>query len=201
MPSILHKNWNLIQKDQTLSKLFPSTPVTAYRRPNSLRDILVKANIKKKSNPSPGGYTRCNRTNCLCCKAELTERTFQSTATQEKFTIYLNFSCKTKNCIYLLTCGVCKIQYVGQTITTFNMRLNNHRSWCRTGKNCPVTRHVKSKGHPFDSFKFQIIDQSEELSSDTLDQRENFWIHQLCTLEPGGLNERDENKIKKKTTS
>ena len=200
-PSILHKNWNLIQKDQTLSKLFPSTPVTAYRRPKSLRDILVKANIKKKSNSSPGGYTRCNRTNCLCCKAALTESTFQSAVTQEKFTIYSHASCKTQNCIYLLTCGICKIQYVGQTITPFNKRLNNHRSWCTTGKNCPVTRHVKSKGHPFKNFKFQIIDQNVNWSNDTLDQRENFWIHQLCTLEQGGLNERDENKIKKKTTS
>ena len=131
----------------------------------------------------------------------MTESTFQSTVTQETFTIYSNSSCKTKNCIYLLTCGICKIQYVGQTITSFNKRLNNHRSWCTTGKNCPVTRHVKSKGHSFDSIKFQIIDQNDHWNSDTLDQRENFWIHQLCTLEPGGLNERDENKIKRETKS
>ena len=120
---------------------------------------------KNKSNSSPGRYTLCNRTNCSCYKAALTESTFHSTVTQEKITLFSNSSCKTNNCIYLVTYGICRIQHVGHTSTPFSKWLNIHCSWCTAGKNCPVTRHEKSKGNPFDSIKFQIIDQSVHWSN------------------------------------
>ncbi|GFV76206.1 hypothetical protein TNCV_4672951 [Trichonephila clavipes] len=36
--------------------------------------------------------------------------------------------CKTFNCVYMLTCGICGFKYVGQTPGTMNLRTNQHRS-------------------------------------------------------------------------
>ena len=84
---------------------------------------------------------------------------------------------------------------MGKTETSFNKRLNNHRSFYRTNKNCPLTRHLKSTGHAFDNVKFQLIEQNSAWETDALELRENFWMHQLRTLEPDGLNEHDPIKF------
>ncbi len=106
-------------------------------------------------------------------------------------------SCKTENLIYLLTCE-CKLQYVGQTKTAFNLRINNHRSFYNNKRNCPLTRHLVSTGHSFENIRFQIIETNQHWDDATRDAREMFWIHQLCVLEPNGLNERDQMSFKKK---
>ena len=195
--SIIRQHWGLIERDPALSKLFPEPPVMAFRRPKSLRDILVRSKVNCQSPSSPGGYVACKRSNCKCCKEVTPGSVFQSSVTKEKYTIFSTVSCKTENCIYLLTCGTCNIQYVGQTTTTFNLRLNNHRSFNKTEKNCPVTRHLKSTGHLYGDMKIQIIEENLQWDETTRDLREKFWIHQLCTLEPSGLNERDPKKYKK----
>ena len=198
LSSVIRKHWHLIEQDPTLKKLLPEPPVMAYRRPKSLRDILVRATIKKDSPENPGGgYTPCRRvtSNCMCCKAANTSSTFQSSVTKQKYKIYCKTSCKTSNCIYLLTCGTCNIQYVGQTQTPFNERLNKHRSCDTTNKNVPVTRHLRSTGHAFSNIKFQIIEQNSAWDTPTRERRENFWMHQLRTLEPNGLNERDQKNF------
>lgn len=37
----IHQNWHIIQEDTNLSSLWPSRPVTAYKKTKSLKDILV----------------------------------------------------------------------------------------------------------------------------------------------------------------
>ena len=103
----------------------------------------------------------------------------------------------TENSIYILTCDTCGIQYVGETMDKFNIRLNNHRSSYKTNKNCPLTRHLHSTKHPFDNVTFQIIEVNTEWDTTARRRRENFWIHQLHTLEPDGLNEKDKKRYRK----
>ena len=55
LSSVIREHWHLIEQDPTLKKLLPEPPVMAYRRPKSLRDILVRATIKKDSPENPGG--------------------------------------------------------------------------------------------------------------------------------------------------
>ena len=46
---IVNKHWPIIESSKRLNKIFPQKPIMAYRRPKSLRDILVHA----KLNPDP----------------------------------------------------------------------------------------------------------------------------------------------------
>ena len=195
--SIVQKHWKIIENDLNLKKVFSSPPVMAFRRPKNIRDKLVTSVLAKQPNPSPGCYKQCGRRNCLCCKAANTSSSFISSVTKQNYTIYSNSNCKTENSIYILTCDTCGIQYVGETMDKFNIRLNNHRSSYKTNKNCPLTRHLRSTKHPFDNVTFQIIEVNTEWDTTARRRRENFWIHQLHTLEPDGLNEKDEKRYRK----
>ena len=102
------------------------------------------------------------------------------------------FNCKTKFLIYLITCGDCGIQYVGQTVQFLHVRLNGHRSSSRNCVNTYIYQHINNHGHDFSKIKIQIIDilDPELCDAHDLDLLENFWIDTLDTAYPFGLNDR-----------
>ena len=64
---------------------------------------------------------------CQSCKIAITEstyRTLNGTLLKRNF----NFSCKTKDLIYLVICNNCKKEYVGETGDEVHMRMNTHRN-------------------------------------------------------------------------
>ena len=67
---IVNKHWPTIESSKRLNEIFPQKPVMAYRRPKSLRDILVHA--KLNSDPSDDGPTGeskpCGNNRCFTCK-------------------------------------------------------------------------------------------------------------------------------------
>lgn len=91
------------------------------------------------------------------------------------------------------------MQYVGETETPFNIRLNNHWSFYTKERNCPITRHLLREGHDFENITFQIIEKNQNLDTQGRQKRERFLMHQLWTLEPDALNERDEKRFKNKS--
>jgi hypothetical protein len=66
--------------------------------------------------------------------------------TGRSYIILGNFSCKTNNCIYLISCDVCHKQCKGET-TDLRKRINNHRSSIRTKKDLPVATHFNGNNH------------------------------------------------------
>ncbi|MCP3929589.1 MAG: hypothetical protein GY705_10855, partial [Bacteroidetes bacterium] len=49
LKEIVHNNWNLLGKSVTTHKLHERNPLLAYRRPTNLKDLLVKANCKRRN--------------------------------------------------------------------------------------------------------------------------------------------------------
>ena len=73
-------------------------------------------------------YTlKCGSNRCQICTFLCVGRTFRSKTNGKEFRINYNLNCNSKNVVYLITCKVCGIQYVGSTTTTFRSRFNNHR--------------------------------------------------------------------------
>ena len=113
---------------------------------------------------------------------------------QEKHTNQL--TCKSHAIIYLLQCRSCFMQYVGTTKTTFNLRLNYHRKDSKKKDAILACIHFQKSNHIFQKdAKFILIEQItkkynsiEELRL-ILKKRENFWILNLRTLYPDGLNQ------------
>ena len=105
-------------------------------------------------------------------------------------------NCRTTWLIYLITCNRCLMQYIGKSEWPFNQRLNKHRFDVPV-KNAPqVDQHFNKNNHNFDSdASFTLIEKLKNLEGDKeikrkrIKTRENFWIHEIQTLQPNGLNE------------
>ena len=135
---IINKHWYILNIDNTFGNEFKATPVIAFRKNISLRQIIGTNTIshnqkllKVKQNVTKGKCITCNTYWCLSCQQIIATTTFESIQTKEKFSIYQKISCKGKYVIYLLECLLCKIQYVGKSEIPFHIRLNNRRKYIK----------------------------------------------------------------------
>ena len=111
-------------------------------------------------------------------------------------TIYHRVNCKDRNVIYLLECTRCENKaYVGKAETQMNERMNGHRSDARKTYKLAVDTHFLQPGHYFDrDARFTIIekitrkDLTGQKLTKLLEQREDFWMGKLGTIEPKGFN-------------
>ena len=89
---------------------------------------------------------------------------FRSSTTGIMYNILQKLNCNSKNVIYLLTCKVCDIQYVGETGTRFRERMNNHKSAINNAYATSVARHYNSAGHSLQSVEILPIEQNQNRS-------------------------------------
>ena len=115
---------------------------------------------------------------CMLCKLHLdTSTKFTSSVTNETFTLdekssNINVACTTKNVVYLITCDICKIQYVGMTVQQLRCRFDGHRTSIKGGKlNTYLVDHFTSPGHSSHNAKVQIIYHYPHDDDDAKDYR------------------------------
>ena len=54
MPTIQAKHWrSMVSQDQYLADCFPRPPLTAFRLPKNLRELLIKAKVPPSPNQRP----------------------------------------------------------------------------------------------------------------------------------------------------
>ena len=190
---ILQKAHRHTLKSSRLSAVLPSPPRIAFRNAKTLRDKLVRSKLKNKHDKKPGVHI-CGNKRCEICKILYQGDTFESTQNEKKFKINFHFDCNSANVIYLLTCNICKKQYVGSTITKFRSRFNQYKSNINLysqGKRGfmqeKLIEHFFTNGHngSHKDLKVQIIDFCDPNDPE---RREDFWIYNLETLSPKGLN-------------
>ena len=118
-------------------------------------------------------------------------------STGQKFKIKSHITCETSNVIYMIQCTKCNLQYIGETKRRFKDRFNEHRrpiinpfcSYTHTA----VSRHFLTSGHAAEDHLILIPLEQLHISPDSIRKdREAFLIHRGKTLEPAGLNRRDE---------
>ena len=105
--------------------------------------------------------------------------------------------CSTSNCIYLLTCMNCHMQYVGETEQTLRGRFTGHRSAIRNSNKPNMCRilceHFQKGLCKSANYSVQMIEVLENsVDRDTTTKlrrkRETHWIRTLRTAYPYGLN-------------
>ena len=114
---------------------------------------------------------------------------FYSNLAYEKYNINGHGMCNTKNCIYLICCNVenCHMKYVGFTTTKLNKRLAGHRANILNGtEGCIMLDHF-TKHHNITNMVIKPIDICD---GKVLHKREQFWMQELNTIFPYGLNNR-----------
>lgn len=178
---ILKRHYNILQQSKRLSRIFPSPPRVVYRRPKNIKDYLVRS----KTDKAPvTGCQPCGKARCKVCKHIQATNFVESTHSNFKYSLHSNLNCDSSNVVYLLECGVCSIQYIGQTDTAFRTRFNNHRSHVNSLPHLPLSQHINSENHPFDSIKVTLL-QSGFSSTREREQRESYMIYKFNTLKAG----------------
>ena len=101
-----------------------------------MADYLVHARIKGgQREGGERGTHKCGSTRCEVCDYLDEIGYFKRTGFAKKYSINCNFNCNSSNVVYLMTCGICGLQYVGSTTTKFRARFNNHKSRMRRHRN------------------------------------------------------------------
>ena len=162
-----------------------------YRKPPSLKDILVRARIAKATITS---IKKCNRPNTYKYCGKISQlgqvKNLNSNQTYNTFT---NGTCQYNILIYCLECNWCQVKYVGQT----TIRIIDHIFDIKHNNNTTVARHFHSHKDQLDPrMTIQILEYirlPKDIPRSNLlrDNRELVWIHRLYTLIPNGLNISD----------
>ena len=155
--------------------------ITAYRRQRNLKDFLIKSRLKaltRRTNEKIHHKTKNGR--------------FVVNRTTHKAYACPYISLNTTNCIYLITCHKCKIQYVGQTKNSIRSRLHHHTHNIRTLKKSETHLVNHFLEHGVSQLRIQGLSHEADW---TLGQRlkmEKSRIKKLSTFYPTGLNQRQE---------
>ena len=85
----------IININNICGNVFKATPVIAFRKNTSLKQIIgtntIRDNeklLKVKENATKGECIQCNTSRCLSCQQIVATTTFSCTQTKEKFNIY-----------------------------------------------------------------------------------------------------------------
>ena len=115
------------------------------------------------------------------------------------------------NAVYLITCNKCKLRYVAETSQNLNKRFNWHNSCFRNPTAyhfCKILNTHFSKGYCKDSSytvniteKFEGTGRTDRNNMDLARKliqkaRETYWMHELRTIFPYGLNGRIGDEFK-----
>ena len=161
-----------------------------------MKDLLVRASIKRPRNDTYSTQTECAGQNCALCldiRDQSTEvmnhRTGKPVPTRTT-----DVSCTTMNVVYLLTCPTCGKQYVGETKREFRIRYNEHVAdikhkrkktvalhWCKP--------HHENTGKPRAKI-LSVIPGNPETTKLKRQNTESRWVHNLRTIAPWGINQK-----------
>ena len=126
LSSILRKHLLLLYQDTEIKKVFTPPPFVSYRCAFNLRNRLVRSKVYPIEREID--CRKCDKSRCKTCDNVIISDKFSSNITKEVFTINHRLNCDDKCLVYLLSCKVCGLQYVGQTSDRFRFRWNNYKA-------------------------------------------------------------------------
>jgi hypothetical protein len=173
-------------KSETLHDLETITDKAADQKPTKIRHNRPIIGV--------GQSQKCGKKRCKLDLYLPNQKTFVSYQNKSKFQLQSNLDCDSKNVIYLISCKLCQKQYVGETKCPFRWRATRHLCDIRHDEDTNVAQHFNLPGHSVDRhFEIMPIEQlplsaTAEETDKQRKLRESFWIKQLKTKWPSGIN-------------
>ena len=167
------------------SAITPDHIKITYSRSPNLKDMLVKSKVHFQ--PQPKLPQPCWQPRCLTC-THMNVSQVICNKDSHSYPIRGNFHCTSSDIIYVMTCDVCDIQYVGETSNSMSSRCRGHESSIRAEKDHPVAIHYRSYNHTIDEYSNTVVDK--ESNKNRRLRLEEPWMTLLNTLTHKGLNGR-----------
>ena len=184
MQKAIHKHDTVLQRMRK-THITPRDFQVTYSRSRNLKDILVHS-----AHPYiklPQGCYPCNKP-CATCPHIVTTKTVTN-RDGKTFKVNGHYTCQSYNVVYLLTCRVCNIAYIGETSQTLNNRMRGHVSCIKNKRDNPVAHHYNKPNHKYSDAKVTIVDRAT-----TKNERlrlEEAWMLVMRSRFPLGLNGRN----------
>ena len=170
-------------------------PFVSFWNARNLKSFLVRSKVYPLQRKV--GSVKCNGKRCcqVCLNINKTD-TFESFQTKQKYKINHYLNCNDKCLIYLLSCKVCGLQYVGFTTDKFHLHWNNYKENDRKAlrgeehMQPELFEHFAADSHNcfLTDCSITLIDKTD--GSDPT-RREEYWRKVLKTVAPYGLNTLD----------
>ena len=148
---IFHRHLDLLYPDQEVERVFTPVPMASFRSARKISSYLVPAKLHPLERCA--GSFKCGGRPCQVCLIVKETEVFTSSSTNQTYKINHEFNCNESSLIYLLTCKICRKQYVGETFNIFRNRWNNYKSNDKkylAGEPCMqehIFQHFNSEGH------------------------------------------------------
>ena len=129
-------NHHILHTSDRIQRAIPEEPMIVFRCPPSLRNLLIRAEIPSTNDssipPIQHGMFKCTSRCVTCqehtCTCILESDSFKSHTTGAHHKIRGHITCTTSNIIYLISCRICGIQYIGETKNSLKKRFYGHKS-------------------------------------------------------------------------
>ena len=187
LPSILNKNYTILENDAKLCTLFKDQPTVAFRRKKNLGSILCKNDIKKNDEKE------CSAKPCKCQLCKIMKKdTDHITNHQNGLTLRIQpgATCKSKGVVYAIHCKKCQLLYIGHSGNDMSVRWGQHK---HDIKKRPDQNELATHCH-----NHHNIDQDIEIyilahgihNDQERERLEDKLICKLQTMGKHGLNEK-----------
>ena len=184
----------MVSRNKHLEEVFPSPPLTAYKRQPNLRSILVRAALPKGKTRYPQrnqkGMSKCNTENCNACPFIKEGKQIKINGVLWK--INRKLDCKSYNIVYAIICKkeTCKQVYIGETKRLLKFRLAEHRGYVVNRDTSKSTgHHFTLPGHTLADLQVTAIEQVKKKDILYRREREEYHIRRFNTLYEG-LNKK-----------
>lgn len=173
----LKNNYKMIIENQGL--LSRCQVISAYRRNSNLKDHLVRASLAplqplQKTTVLAGTFIKLDFV--------------QNRLNKAIFKIPQTFTPRTANCVYMIFCSKCDIQYIGETGNSISTRMMQHRYNIKNKKETHTLLVKHFISHGYHSLRVSGLQSNSTWTEGERKKMERKWIRLLDTREPGGLN-------------
>ena len=189
---LFSKYWAYLGRSGATREFGKRNFMITYRKPPSLKDMLVKRKRFPSQEPLLTRVVRHNT--CKYCKKISQSGKIKNLHNNKSYNTVTKVTCQSNNLIYCLECNWYHTKYVGQTKNRIIDRFQGHIFGIKHNHNTIVARHFESHSDHSDPNMAIHIPEYIRLPKDLprsnslRDNRELVWIHRLNTLIPNGLN-------------
>lgn len=188
MPKLLQKHWRVMVEDPQLKEAFPLPPLVAYRRPQNLKEKLIRAKLPpaytrpKRKTP---GMSKC-KFSCQTCPYVNPGKHIKANGSSYNHEIECSANCKTSNIVYCLSCSKCKEQYVGETEKSLGVRFGQHKGYVRNNKLDKATGyHFNLPGHSIADMRIAVMEKMWSEDPFMRETRETHYIKKMNSKHKG----------------
>jgi hypothetical protein len=189
--SLQAKHWrSMASRDKYLAEVFPSPPLTAFRRQPNIRSHLIRAAVAKSIDRYPQrnqwGMKKCNRSNCTACPYIREGKNLTINGTQWRLT--KEFNCNSYNTVYAVICKKdnCRQVYLGESMRLLKFRLADHRGYVVNKDITKATgHHFNLPGHSVTDLSITVIEKVKNNDVLYRREREEYHIRRFNTMHMG----------------